>query len=108
MKQAEDNRTIELLEQPKRGRGRPPKADALTGAERAKRFRENHRAELKKPAPVTVTKITEKEFKDLQSAEQSRTRALASAHAEIRILVEKLAEKDAEIARLSSRRKGAK
>lgn len=29
----------------KRGRGRPPKEDALTPAERAKRYRDNRRAE---------------------------------------------------------------
>ena len=47
MKQPEDSRTIELnlvnAKDPKRGRGRPPKADALTPAERAKRYRDAKR-----------------------------------------------------------------
>lgn len=44
MKQAEDKKTIELpIENIKRGRGRPAKADALTPAERAKRYRDNKR-----------------------------------------------------------------
>lgn len=34
-----------MEETEKRGRGRPPKEDALTPAERAKRYRDNKRAE---------------------------------------------------------------
>ncbi len=34
-----------MSEMEKRGRGRPPKDDALTPAERAKRYRDNKRAE---------------------------------------------------------------
>jgi hypothetical protein len=34
-----------MSEAEKRGRGRPPKEDALTQAERAKRYRDNKRAE---------------------------------------------------------------
>ena len=101
MKQAEDKKTRDLLEPEAPRRGRPPKADALTGAERAKKFRDAHRGEAK---AVTIT-VTEKAFKEVQRAEQSRTLALASAHAEIRILIAKLAEKDAEIAALKSRRR---
>jgi hypothetical protein len=101
MKQAEDKKTRDLLESEAPRRGRPPKADALTGAERAKRFRDAHRDDVK---AVTIT-VTEKEFKELQRSEQSRTFALASAHSEIRILIAKLAEKDAEIAALKSRRR---
>lgn len=45
MKQATDKKTFELdLAGGKRGRGRPPKADALTPAERARRYREAKRA----------------------------------------------------------------
>ena len=44
MKQPQDNKTLELELDGKRGRGRPPKADALTPAERAKRYRDNQRA----------------------------------------------------------------
>lgn len=45
MKHPEDRRTLELpgLE-PKRGRGRPRKVDALTPAQRAKRYRDRKRA----------------------------------------------------------------
>jgi len=104
MKQAEDKKTIDLLESEAPRRGRPPKADALTGAERAKKFRDAHRGEVK---AVTIT-VTEKAFKELQRTEQSRTLALASAHAEIRILTAKLAEKEAEIDALKSRRRSTK
>jgi hypothetical protein len=104
MKQAQDKKTRDLLEIDAPRRGRPPKADALTGAERAKRFRDAHRGEEK---AVTVI-VTEKAFKEVQRAEQSRTLALASAHAEIRILTAKLAEKEAEIAALKSRRRTVK
>lgn len=105
MERSDDNKTLALPEQPKRGRGRPPKIDALTGAQRAKRFRDNHRGEVKsfpKDLPKIPLSVTEKEFRELQRAEESRTRALASAHAEIRILIAKLIEKDAEIQRLTS------
>jgi len=105
MKQVQDKKTKDLLEPEAPRRGRPPKADALTGAERAKRFRDAHRGEA--PKAVTIT-VTEKAFRAVQSAEQSRTLALASAHAEIRILTAKLAEKEAEIAALKSRRKAVK
>lgn len=61
MKQAEDLKTLKLaLDEPKRGRGRPAKVDALTPAERAKRYREAKRAGSNK---ATVkrdeTKVTE-------------------------------------------------
>jgi hypothetical protein len=44
MKQPEDTKTIDLLQQ-KRGRGRPPVENPLTPAERAKRYREKSKAE---------------------------------------------------------------
>lgn len=100
MKQASDEKTLELPIAEKRTRGRPPKPDAMTGAERAKRFRDAHRGEA---AAVTVI-VTEKAFRELQSAEQSRTMALASAHAEIRILTAKLEEMQAQIDRLKKRK----
>lgn len=49
MKQAEDRKTIELpLETVKRGRGRPAKPDALSAAERAKRYRDAKRSQGKR------------------------------------------------------------
>ena len=109
MKQIEDSKTIDLLDA-KRPVGRPPKIDALSGAERAKRFRDAPRGQAKKPQQVTENTftVTDKEFRKLQRAEHSRTMALATAHSEIRILSAKLLEKDAEIAALRSRRKPAK
>ena len=97
MKQPEDTKTMDLALAEKRGRGRPPKPDALTGAERAKRFRDAHREGVKKAlAPETVTEnkktVTEKEIEDLRSAEATRTMHLMAAHAELRILTEKIAE----------------
>jgi molecular chaperone GrpE (heat shock protein) len=44
MKQPQDIKTIDMLEQPKRGRGRPPVANPLSPAERARRYRERLRA----------------------------------------------------------------
>lgn len=41
MKQPEDSKTIDLLDQVKRGRGRPRVENPLTPAERAKRYRES-------------------------------------------------------------------
>jgi len=97
MKQPEDTKTMDLALAEKRGRGRPPKPDALTGAERAKRFRDAHREGVKKSlAPKSVTEnkktVTEKEIEDLLSAEATRTMHLMAAHAELRILTEKMAE----------------
>lgn len=54
MKQPEDFKTLELPIEAKRGRGRPAKADALTQAERAKRYRAN-----KKQNPVIKSDVTE-------------------------------------------------
>lgn len=52
MRQPEDARTIELpgLEPARRGRGRPRKPDALTPAQRAKRYRDRQRAAKAKRA----------------------------------------------------------
>ena len=44
MKQPNDDKTIELTIDAKRGRGRPSLANALTPAERAKRYRANRKA----------------------------------------------------------------
>lgn len=97
MKQPEDTKTIDLALAEKRGRGRPPKLDALTGAERAKRFRDARREGVKKtitPDAVTENKktVTEKEIEDLRNAEATRTMHLMAAHAELRILTEKIVE----------------
>lgn len=100
MKQANDDKTLELPITEKRTRGRPPKPDAMTGAERAKRFRDAHRGEA---TAVTVI-VTEKAFRELQSAEQSRAMALASAHAEIRLLTIRLSEMQTEIDKLKKRK----
>ncbi len=51
MKQAEDHKTIDLLEGGKRGRGRPRRGDALSDAQRAQRYRENKKAQ---PAAITA------------------------------------------------------
>jgi len=39
MKHPEDTKTIDMMPAPKRGRGRPPKADAMTPAERTRAYR---------------------------------------------------------------------
>lgn len=43
MKQPEDKKTLDFLDEQKRGRGRPPVANALTPADRAKRYRDKKR-----------------------------------------------------------------
>lgn len=58
MKQQEDNKTAELDLVAKRGRGRPAKPDAMTPAERAKKYRDAHRNEKK--IPVTPSIVTDK------------------------------------------------
>jgi len=109
VKQVEDTKTGDLLDSSgKRGRGRPSKPDALTGAERARRFRENRKLQPKEEVKKESVTVTEKEYRDLLRAEQNRTMALASAHAEIRILLARLVEKDAEISALKIRRKSVK
>jgi hypothetical protein len=63
MKKSDDNKTLNLPT--KRGRGRPPKEDALTPAERAKRYRDAKRAakgtpseaDIKRDAQVTKKSI---------------------------------------------------
>jgi hypothetical protein len=44
MRQPEDNLTLDLLKNTKPTQGRPPKHDALSGAERARRFRAARKA----------------------------------------------------------------
>lgn len=57
MKQPEDTKTLELhLTETKRGRGRPAKPNALTPAERAKRYRDAKRADTIKTNKSDVTK----------------------------------------------------
>lgn len=96
MKQPEDTKTIDLPLAEKRGRGRPPKPDALSGAERAKRFRDAHRQGVKKAALEVVTinekTVTEKDFQELRRSEEARTMYLMAAHVELRILTQKMAE----------------
>jgi hypothetical protein len=75
MKQPEDNATLELnlapvIDGAKRGRGRPTKADALTPAERAKRYRDAKRLANANEKAKSVTQITKKE--DSTSSEQRR------------------------------------
>lgn len=56
MKQPEDTKTVELpLVAPKRGKGRPPKEGALSGAERMRQYRERLKAEGKVELTVHVS-----------------------------------------------------
>ncbi len=56
MKQAEDHKTMDLLEAEKRGRGRPRRGDALSDAQRAQRYRENKKA---RPVAIKRDAVTE-------------------------------------------------
>lgn len=104
MKQADDVKTVDLFDGEKRPRGRPAKPDALSGAERSRMFRERQKAAGVKIArvPQTVLDQAAKELRQVQAIEQHRTFSLEGAHAEIRRLVEKIAEQDEEIKRLTA------
>ena len=99
MKQAEDTSTADIFTETKRQRGRPAKADALTGAERAKMFRERQKAAGIKIVrlPQSVLDDAAKEQRETERVERHRAFSLESAYAEIRRLVEKIAQQDAEI-----------
>lgn len=51
MKDQNDNRTRELIDPPKRGRGRPKTGEAMTSAERQKAYRERNRVFIKMQRP---------------------------------------------------------
>ena len=76
MKQPEDTKTAELALETKRGRGRPTKANALTPAERAKRYRDAHRHE--KNTSATDTEITE-----IKRAEKTKSEMLSVTYNEL-------------------------
>jgi|SRR5476649_2199903 len=91
MKQPEDNATLELnladdMDERKRGRGRPAKADALTPAERAKRYRDAKRRARVEQNATSVTQIVQRG--DLPEGEWRRALAtqLKQAQAEIQAL----------------------
>lgn len=63
MQQPQDTKTVDMFA--KRGRGRPRKENALTPAERAKRYRDKMRASHQSGgASNVVTKVTENEDAD--------------------------------------------
>ena len=78
---------MDQKEEKKRGRGRPPKPDAMSGAARAKRFRDAHRGDLKLVASDDVTK---KELDDLMRTRRDREIALDAAQAECSRLAEQV------------------
>lgn len=83
MKQPEDNKTAELALDTKRGRGRPAKEDALTPAERAKRYRDSKRA-----SGITAPTIKSDASQKTSRLDDERSAAIA----EIRRLKDELAE----------------
>lgn len=108
MKQIEDDKTLEIALEQKKGRGRPRKADALTGAERMRRFRLAHpKAEQAAPPPPGADMVPRKEFDELARIEAKRAFDLAVAHAENRQLLAKIVEQAAEIAELKKKRGGS-
>lgn len=84
MKQPEDKKTLDLLEQEKRGRGRPRLDHALTPSERAKRYRDNKRLARQSSAVAVTNKnsaVTEKEndalfWREMYEAEAARVTEL--------------------------------
>jgi hypothetical protein len=91
MKQPEDNATLELSLAPiidgaRRGRGRPAKADALTPAERAKRYRDAKRLANAKENAKSVTQITKKEDSPWSEQRRHLENQLKLAQAEIATL----------------------
>jgi chromosome segregation ATPase len=88
MKQPEDNATLELnlataIDGARRGRGRPAKADALTPAERAKRYRDAKRLANAKENAQSVTQITKKEDSPWREQRRHLEKQLKLAQAEI-------------------------
>ncbi len=55
MKQPEDNKTMDFLNSEKRGRGRPRLPDALSDAQRARRYREKKQS---RPAAIKRDAVT--------------------------------------------------
>ncbi|MGZ8339559.1 MAG: hypothetical protein ACXWU9_08255 [Telluria sp.] len=107
MKQATDNKTFEIpLEGGKRGRGRPTKTNALTPAERAKRYRDAKRAAA---APAAIkrddTEVTKKaEWPDWGGEKQATINRLQQqldlANAERDAAFKRAAELEAQLADL--------
>lgn len=76
MKQPEDTKTLDLLGSTKPARGRPPKPDALSGAERSRRFRA-----ARKAAGVPVGKVDRAELVALQEQLEQERQARIDAEA---------------------------
>lgn len=85
-----------MAEQEKRGRGRPAKEDALTPAERAKRYRDNRRAEK---LAIAISRDASREL-DPPDAPSRLFAELDKALARVAALERELALAQAEIARL--------
>lgn len=66
MRQEKDNRTMELGPLDKRARGRPPKQEALSAAERARRYRERQKA-LRVATGEINRDVTENKAADVMS-----------------------------------------
>ncbi|GEM_PF-2139331 len=98
MKQPEDTKTLELAIETKRGRGRPPKANALDQAERARRYRAKLKAEENKNDESPKTKYPEgsdgantiasliHQVEELNRANKIASQANTSAYGEINAL----------------------
>jgi chromosome segregation ATPase len=88
MKQPEDNATLELnlasvVDGARRGRGRPAKADALTPAERAKRYRDAKRLANANENAQSVIQITKKEDSSWREERRHLENQLKLAQAEM-------------------------
>lgn len=111
MKQVDDAKTVDLFDvEEKRPRGRPVKPDALSGAERARLFRERQKAAGIKIARVPQTTLDQaaKQLRKVQSDEQHRAFSLGTAYSEIRRLLEKIVEQETEIKALKKKLQGRK
>lgn len=85
-----------MAEQEKRGRGRPAKEDALTPAERAKRYRDNKRAER---IAIAISRDASREMEP-PDAPSRLFAELDKALARVDALERELAQARAEIAAL--------
>jgi hypothetical protein len=93
MKQPEDNKTMELP-LAKRGRGRPKLEHALSQAERAKRYRDNKRAQknsdasivTENAAPDRVSMMASDQANELEKRVQELAQKLSEAHQTINAL----------------------
>lgn len=108
MKDNRDPGTLDLLGSAKRGRGRPPKADSLSNAERQRRYRERRKAQgITLASQDGAVALLASTFRDLIEAD-ARAAQLMEAFASGDSTVEQLAKGLRDVVSRSTDRLGGK